>query len=172
MMTDKEKELAIEIELLKQIEELLEDIDKAKIYRSKSIYKLYNLAYKKNEQTSTCISCLKNRANLLRKYFDEHKHLLSTIEETTDRPTEQPDNTEDDKVVSFIQQRAEEVDKVILTNSNWEGKIEQMVELRKSPEELLIVPTISDIEQNSRKPIPPIDQRRTKAYIQNGLKKR
>ncbi|KAA6347887.1 hypothetical protein EZS27_004667 [termite gut metagenome] len=102
--------------LLKDIQELVINIEKTKVYKSKDIYALYNQAYNKNEQTSTCISCLRNRVNKLKKYLETEVLNPTHYEE---------------EIETFIKGKIEDSDAVILTTSDWKGEITDNIILQK-----------------------------------------
>lgn len=58
--------------LRNRIKELVEYTERTHRYSSSKIYELYNEAYNKKEQQSTCASCLLTRVRLLKKWMQEH----------------------------------------------------------------------------------------------------
>lgn len=58
--------------LRSRIKELVEYTERTHRYSSSKIYELYNEAYNKKEQQSTCASCLLTRVRLLKKWMQEH----------------------------------------------------------------------------------------------------
>ncbi|KAA6337283.1 hypothetical protein EZS27_014621 [termite gut metagenome] len=108
-----------ELDLLNRIKNLLDTIDKTKVYKSKEIYQLYNEAFQKHETVSTCMSCLKRRTEALKKYYNDNKYKLVPVSE------------EDNKIEKFITNKLETSDAVILTTSDWKGEISDAVIIQK-----------------------------------------
>jgi hypothetical protein len=115
-----------EIILLNEIKKLLDDIEQTKIYKSSVIFVLYNKAYGTHDTTSTCISCLRNRVNKLKKFYEENKYKLTPIEQDNVKDDEK-DNEKVEKPTPIV----ENLDAVILTSSNFEGVITDAVILHK-----------------------------------------
>lgn len=74
--------------LKEKIKELVEYTERTHRYSSSKIYELYNEAYNKKEQQSTCASCLMTRVRLLKKWLQEH-HEEPVIEDEV-KETEEP----------------------------------------------------------------------------------
>lgn len=74
-------------DLRKRIEELIEYTERTHRYSSSKIYELYNEAYNKKEQQSTCASCLLTRIRLLKKWLQEHpEEVVNEVEEPVINP--------------------------------------------------------------------------------------
>lgn len=68
--------------LRNRIKELVEYTERTHRYSSSKIYELYNEAYNKKEQQSTCASCLLTRVRLLKKWMQEHpEEEINEVEE-------------------------------------------------------------------------------------------
>lgn len=89
-------------DLRKRIKELVEYTERTHRYSSSKIYELYNEAYNKKEQQSTCASCLLTRVRLLKKWLQEHPEEVIEEEvnevETPVINTEVPEPTEEETV--------------------------------------------------------------------------
>lgn len=91
--------------LKEKIKELIEYTERTHRYSSSKIYELYNEAYNKKEQQSTCASCLMTRVRLLKKWLQEHpeepaiEDEVNEVEETVinSEPTEP---TEEEPVIA------------------------------------------------------------------------
>lgn len=79
-------------DLRERIKELIEYTEKTHKYSSSKIYELYNEAYNKREQQSTCASCLLTRVRLLKKWLQEHPEKV--IEEVVNEEEETVINSE------------------------------------------------------------------------------
>lgn len=68
--------------LRNRIKELVEYTERTHRYSSSKIYELYNEAYNKKEQQTTCASCLLTRVRLLKKWMQEHpEEEINEVEE-------------------------------------------------------------------------------------------
>lgn len=74
--------------LRNRIKELVEYTERTHRYSSSKIYELYNEAYNKKEQQSTCASCLLTRVRLLKKWMQEHpeEKEVNEVEEAVINP--------------------------------------------------------------------------------------
>lgn len=78
--------------LRKRIEELVEYTERTHRYSSSKIYELYNEAYNKKEQQSTCASCLLTRVRLLKKWLQEHpEEVIEEVVNETEEPVINPE---------------------------------------------------------------------------------
>ena len=75
--------------LRERIKELTEYVAHTHLYSSSKIYELYNEAYNKREQQSTCASCLLTRVRLLKKWLQEHPEEETVIDSEVAEPTEE-----------------------------------------------------------------------------------
>lgn len=80
--------------LKERIKELVEYVDKTHRYSSSKIYELYNEAYNKKEQQSTCASCLITRVRLLKKWLQEHPEELIEEVNEAEEPVINTESTE------------------------------------------------------------------------------
>lgn len=81
--------------LKKRIEELIEYTENTHKYSSSKIYELYNEAYNKREQQSTCASCLLTRVRLLKKWLQEHpEEVIEEVVNEVEEPVINPEPTE------------------------------------------------------------------------------
>lgn len=81
--------------LRERIKELVEYTESTHKYSSSKIYELYNEAYNKREQQSTCASCLLTRVRLLKKWLQEHpEEVIEEVVNEVEEPVINPEPTE------------------------------------------------------------------------------
>lgn len=59
--------------LIKEVQNLVNEVDKTHRYSMSRIYELYNKVFSKNETPQSCASCLIRKINELKKWLETNK---------------------------------------------------------------------------------------------------